>query len=149
MLFTTFGQGWLFLIILELGLLCALVDSLVVFFPKWLKSRKKLSKIDKNAEKIVKNREKIEFLAPTQPKQKTKTPRKFSFKSPIFLTIIMVLKVFICGAIIYLATLWLNYGEIRAYLILAFVAGFCLERTILVKWVQKWRNYAIIKANKR
>ena len=145
MLFTTLGQGWLFLIFLDIGILCALLFRLFSVFPKWLKNSKKLKKIDEKCEKISKKSAKIEFLAPVRLEKKIKKPKKFNLNSPVFSALKTALIVLICGAIIYLNILWLNYGEVRAYLILAFVVGFCLERTIFAKLIKKYRNYAIIK----
>lgn len=132
MLFTTVGQGWLFLIMLDIGLLCAVVDEIF----KLLKISQKSSKIIKNSEKIAKNTQKIEFLA---PKPKTKARNK-DLIYKIFNNIFDAVRVLIWGAVFYVSTLLLNYGEVRFYLILAFVAGFCLERTILVPTIQKLRS---------
>ena len=47
----------------------------------------------------------------------------------------------VCFAIFYLGVLFINYGEMRIYLILAFVVGFWLERTFLADGVKKlWRK---------
>lgn len=129
MLFTTVGQGWLFLIMLDIGLLCAILDEGFRF----LKIKKKDVKIDKNIEKTAKNTQKIEFLAP-KPKIKTKNTEIFS---KIFNNIFDAIRVLVWGAVFYISTLLLNFGEVRFYLILAFVVGFCLERTILVPAIQK------------
>ena len=134
------------MIFLDIGILCALLFRLFSVFPKWLKNRKKIKKIDEKCEKISKKSAKIEFLAPVRLEKKTKKPKKFNLNSPVFSALKTALIVLICGAIIYLNILWLNYGEVRAYLILAFVVGFCLERTIFAKLIKKYRNYAIIKA---
>ncbi len=132
MLFTTVGQGWLFLLMLDIGLLCAIVDEGC----KLLKFQNKNQKIDKNIEKTAKNTQKIEFLAP-KPKTKAKN-KDLIYK--IFNNIFDAVRVLIWSAIFYVSTLLLNYGEVRFYLILAFVAGFCLERTILVPTIQKLRS---------
>ena len=129
MLFTTVGQGWLFLLMLDIGLLCAVVDEIF----KLLKISQKSSKIIKNSEKIAKNTQKIEFFAP-KPKKKVKSIKIFGL---ILTNIFDAVRVLIWGAVFYVSTLLLNYGEVRFYLILAFVGGFCLERTILVPTIQK------------
>ena len=132
MLFTTVGQGWLFLIMLNIGLLCAVVDEIF----KLLKISQKSSKIIKNSEKNAKNTQKIEFLAP-KPKKKAKNTKIWGL---ILNNIFDAVRVLIWGAVFYIATLLLNYGEVRFYLILAFVGGFCLERTFLVPAIQKLRS---------
>ena len=135
MLFESIGQGWIFLLILHLGICCALFDEiwrLIPFVIKKLNIKKTINKIEKNSTKIT--------FAPKQ-KIKQNNKIKFKFAKKIIKNISICFRVLVCFAIFYLGVLFINYGEMRIYLILAFVVGFWLERTFLADGVKKlWRK---------
>lgn len=140
MLFESIGQGWLFLLLLDIGLCAGLVDEifrLVPFCCKRLKNHKKYAKSVKNDKKTAKNTQKIEFSQQIKPKTPTPHKKRKVTLSKIFIPIWDFCRTLITGAIFFISVLIFNFGEVRLYLIAAFAVGFCLERTILVRLVQK------------
>ena len=140
MLYASIGQGWLFLLLLDMGLCAGLFDEifrLVPFCCKRIKYAKKQQKSVKNTENLTKNAKEIEFLVQNNPNTQKNTPKRKRNLRKIFTPIIDFLRTILLGVIFFLSVLFFNYGEVRLYLIIAFIVGFCLERTFIAKCVQK------------
>lgn len=140
MLCESIGQGWLFLLLLDIGLCAGLFDEifrLVPFCCKLINHTKKQQKSVKNTENLTKNAKKIEFLVQNKQNTQQSTPKRKLNLRKIFTPIIDFLRTILLGIIFFISVLFFNYGEVRLYLIIAFIVGFCLERTFLAKCIQK------------
>ena len=140
MLYASIGQGWLFLLLLDMGLCAGLFDEifrLVPFCCKRIKYTKKQQKSLKNTENSAKIVKKIEFLMQNKSNMQKDKPKQKRNLHKIFTPIIDFLRTILLGVIFFFAVLFFNYGEVRLYLIIAFIVGFCLERTFIAKCVQK------------
>ena len=153
MLFESLGQGLLFLLMLQIGICCGFIDEFFKIIPLYfrkLKNKQKHQKNVKNTQKTAKNDVKIDFSANFN-KNNTQTPlnkkkKKLTLPPNLIANILGFFRTIFFGTTFILTTLAINYGEIRFYLILAFVGGFCIERTIIVKYVHKLLNKCYTKS---
>ncbi len=131
MLYATLGQGWLFLLMLHLGICVALFDEIFRILPAMCKQILLKSNIKKLLKNTNQNAPKISFL----PQQKSNNNTKKSIAPAILNNLSVCARVIFAGAICYVGMLFLNYGAVRFYLILAFIVGFWLERIFIAKGV--------------
>lgn len=130
MLFESVGEGWIFLILLCVGMwtefcFCAL-GSII----------KKIKEIKKNNKKTIKKEEKCEnnIIFSKKPKQKLgKKKTYFNIKIAIF----SFAKMLIYGLILLICVYLLDYFDIRMYHILAFGVGICVIKALFVFLQQK------------
>lgn len=131
MLYATLGQGWIFLLMLHLGICVALFDEIFRILPAIFKQ----ISLKNNAKKLLKNTSKNAHKISFLPQQKSNKNTKKSIAPAILNNLSVCARVIFAGAICYVGMLFLNYGAVRFYLILAFVVGFWLERIFIAKGV--------------
>ncbi len=131
MLYATLGQGWIFLLMLHLGICVGFFDEIFRILPAMCKQILLKNHAKKVQENTAQNTQKISFL----PQQKSNKNTKKSIVPAILNNFSVCTRVIIAGAICYIGMLFLNYGAVRFYLILAFVVGFWLERSFIAKGV--------------
>lgn len=163
MLFTSLGQGYIFLLLLCGGAGCALFFCLTqIFFAKIqrkIKSNKNRQKIPKKSQKIQNNTNldkknsprQITFLpaqnTPTPaPKNSTKNRKKIPKNTikAVFSVIYGAFVALVCGAVVVAMVFYFDYGAFRFYHFLAFLLGFWLIKTIFAKLEKFQKNYANI-----
>ena len=142
MLFSALGQGYVFLLILCLGLSIGAIEVLCLWIfrkaHRWLKSHQNRPLSTANSTQYLDTNtpRKITFLLPQ--KNITKNDKKISKNTKKYLknSIQFCIGLFrICFYVltIYLLILLCDYGEIRAYHFVAFLIGFCLIKAIFAK----------------
>lgn len=141
MLFTTLGQGYIFLLLLAIGSLACVFEVVLVWClnkTKNLLIRSKTKPLDstQSSQNLNTHSRAIIFESKKVNTKNAirKMPKGISQIIKIIAQFLLgVVRAITCVLIIYFVVLCYDYGEIRLYHFLAFAIGFCLIKILFAK----------------
>lgn len=141
MLFSTLGQGYIFLLLLCLGAILSSLGMVFCLLLGWIKT---LIKHKKSAKPSCvpqgndgrSSSRKISFVTHKNPTPKlrkniSKNIRKIV--KNITQLLLGFARAVICLSAVYLTVMFVDYGDVRLYHFLAFAIGFCLIKILFAK----------------